>query len=541
MVLTLYNKRSCDETMMVKGYRRSSGETTVRKTHQEDVEKITKEIAKKLGLNERIVGIMAKHHDIGHTFLGHSGEWWISSIQEDDGLGQVCHNAVGARELVFTERIYDQIIEQIRTYNPKISKKELERIRDSLWLIVDGINTHNGEKPEKEFVPNTEKTESDFEEEMLNCYAKKGYDRLIEPATSEACLMRLADQISYIPLDMADGLREGLVRDENGNIVDTLDSDYAQVLTELGIEQAEIERANREKDYSTIVERIKAIFTEDVILNSSRNKITMSPRVMGLMNRLRNLNNEKAVDNVVLKEDQQTYPMAIRQLRDKFSRTFVEFNLANAIKGGTATFTDYEGKVGETEEAFIKYILKSDRRDMDFTEKSVKRALRESIGEELDIARKHALEGKAYEDKEELGISYDKKNTRIRQYITYYQKQLQAGKMIGYNDRRREEEVLQIYNSILQNKSSESIKGIEQRIADVMAGKYIASLNDSEFMALIEKEGIISPKEKESLTRKYREIPDLKGQVYIQSAWKDVTKLQRRATRTEEKPDGASR
>ena len=71
--------------------------------------------------------------------------------------------------------------------------------------------------------------------------------------------------------------------------------------------------------------------------------------------------------------------------------------------------------------------------------------------------------------------------------------------------------------------------------------KYIASLNDSEFMALIEKEGIISPKEKESLTRKYREIPDLTGQVYIQSAWEVVTKLQRRATMPEEKPDGASR
>ena len=46
MVLTIYNKKSCNETMMVKGLRRSSGETTVRKTHQEDVEKITKEIAK---------------------------------------------------------------------------------------------------------------------------------------------------------------------------------------------------------------------------------------------------------------------------------------------------------------------------------------------------------------------------------------------------------------------------------------------------------------------------------------------------------------
>ena len=202
MVLTLYNKKSCDETMMIKGLRRSSGETTVRKTHQEDVEKITKEIAKKLGLNEQIVGIMAKHHDIGHTFLGHSGEWWISNIQEDDGLGMVCHNAVGSRELVFTEHIYDQIIEKIKVHNSEIGLEKLEKIREALWLIMDGINTHNGETPEKEYIPDIRKEEKDFELEMLKCYGIKGYDRTIKPATAEACLMRLADQISYIPLEM---------------------------------------------------------------------------------------------------------------------------------------------------------------------------------------------------------------------------------------------------------------------------------------------------------------------------------------------------
>ena len=38
MVLTKYNKKSCNETMMVKGLRKSCGETTNRKIHTEDLE-----------------------------------------------------------------------------------------------------------------------------------------------------------------------------------------------------------------------------------------------------------------------------------------------------------------------------------------------------------------------------------------------------------------------------------------------------------------------------------------------------------------------
>lgn len=64
MVLTKYNKKSCNETMMVKGLRKSNEETTNRKIHQEDLEKIVAQMAKGLGLNEEIVKIMGSHHDI---------------------------------------------------------------------------------------------------------------------------------------------------------------------------------------------------------------------------------------------------------------------------------------------------------------------------------------------------------------------------------------------------------------------------------------------------------------------------------------------
>ena len=522
--------------MMVKGLRKSSGETTVRKTHQEDVEKITKEIAKKLGLNEQIVGIMAKHHDIGHTFLGHSGEWWISNIQENDGLGNVCHNAVGARELVFTDHIYEQIIEKIKVHNPEISEKKLSKIKDSLWLIIDGINTHNGEKPEKEYVADTKKTEKDFELEMLKCYGIKGYDRKIEPATSEACLMRLADQISYIPLDMVDGLREGLVRDEKGNIVDTLDNDYIQVLTALGIDRAVIDLANKEKSYSRIAERLKEIFINDVIANSSKEKITMPPKTMALMNQLRNLNNQKAVNNVVLTEDQETYPLAIRKLRDKYAGIFMNEALDKVIRqrdnDGTVEIAadNFAEEYSENDEKFIKYVLQSDARDLQFTEDSVKMALRESIGEELDIAREHVLKQKVYKDKEELGLDYTDKNKRIKSYISYYMNELNKGRLVGYDEKSREAEIKRIYDRVLSGKSSRYYKDMPTRIADVMAGKYIASLNDSEFIKLLQEEQLVSPEQVESLTRKYRDIGKLQDEVYVQSNWKRIAKVQEKST-----------
>ena len=539
MVLTLYNKKSCNETMMVKGLRKSSGETTVRKTHQEDVEKITKEIAKKLGLNEQIVGIMAKHHDIGHTFLGHSGEWWISNIQEDDGLGNVCHNTVGARELVFTDHVYEQIIEKIKVHNPQVSQKELDKIKSSLWLIIDGINTHNGEKPEKEYVADTRKTERDFELEMLKCYGIKGYDRKIEPATSEACLMRLADQISYIPLDMVDGLREGLIRDEEGKIVDTLDEDYIQVLTALGIDRAEIDLANKEKSYSKIAERIKEILINDVIANSTKGKITMSPETMTLMNQLRNLNNQKAVNNVVLEEDQATYPIAIRKLRDKYANIFMDENLDEIIRGENPTTAENPATVqySENDERFIRYILKSDEKDLNFTEAGIKMALKESIAEEMDIAREHAKNQKRYQDREELGLDYTSKNARIKLYISDYEHRWKEGRMIGYNEEKREKDIEKVYHSVISGNISKSFqqyyKDMRTRIADVMAGKYIASLNDSEFLQLLQDEKLISPEQVQSLTRKYRDIEHLLDEAYIQSNWKTIASIQEKTTEEE--------
>lgn len=547
MVLTLYNRKSYDESMMVKVFRKTSGETIVRKTHTEDVGKLTREMAEKLGMNGQIAEIMGKHHDIGHTFLGHSGEWWISNIQENDGLGNVCHNALGARELVYTEHIYDKILDKIKTYNPQISEKELRRIKSSLWLIIDGILSHNGETAQKQYIPDLEKTEEDFELDMLRCYSKEGYDRKIQAATPEASLMRLADQIVYTPFDMIDGLREGLVRDKEGKIIDTLDDEYMELLTEIGIDMADIEKANQNKDFVEIAEKVKDIFAKDTIANSTKRAITMSPKMAILMNRLRNLNNQKAVNNIILIEDQETYPQAIRKLRDKYAEIFMHENLDEVIKqetqsdywntqkkaqlDETSISEDTETKpYSENDEKFIRYVLKSDARDLKFTEDSVKMALRESIREELDIARDHALKQKIYKDKETLGLDYMDKNARIKSYIAYYIGQVNKGNMVGYNEQSREADMETIYSRLMAGNVFKHCKDMKTRIADVMAGKYIASLNDSEFLELLQDEQLISPEQVKSLTRKYKDIENLQDEVYIQDNWKSIAKAQETST-----------
>lgn len=189
---------------------------------------------------------------------------------------------------------------------------------------------------------------------------KKGYDRKITPASPEACLMRLADQISYIPLDMLDGLREKMIRDENGNIVTTIDDDYRKILTKLGITDEEINECNIKGTYTKIGERLKEIFINDVIKNSTKQKITMSKEVMTLMNELRNLNNDKIVNYVVLREDLEIYPKGIRELMNMYKDIILENGLLSRLPNADKDMNinnDLARYKGTPDEGFIRIYL----------------------------------------------------------------------------------------------------------------------------------------------------------------------------------------
>lgn len=518
-VLTEYNKKSCDETMMIKGYRKSCEETTNRKTHMENHECLSAEIAQALGLNVEATRVMAKHHDIGHTFLGHSGEWWLSNIKEDNGMGYYIHNALGARELVYSKDVYSEIIDKIKFQNPNISEKKLKKIKNSLWLIIDAINSHNGERADRQAMPNSKKTEKDFMKEILDCHTKKKFDKGIEPATPEAALMKICDKISYIPSDMVDGIREGFI--------EGLDDEYIRILKAIGITGKEIDLASKSSNYDQIAKKVKDIFKKDLIQNSSKRRIKMSDEMTTLMYKLLDKNNKEIVNFVLMEEDLKTYPAAIRELVEKYSEEILEGNFIEKIKNGETW--EVEEKIrdnrGLIKEDFWKNIYQMSVRDLVFTVRMLKKAAKQSINDELEIAQKVVNGQERYKPDPE----FENKNERIKKYILYYQNRLKEG---NYDKRDQQIDAENLYHKMQEGKLGKLHLGMDKRVAMEISAQFIASLSDSEFMQLLMEENIIDEKKKKSLTRKYKDI-DIRKESQMQSNWISIEKSHENAAKGE--------
>lgn len=554
--ITSYNN-GINKTMMIKGPRKQFDKTTNRESHQKNLEYIATTIAKNLGLNTEFVSIMARNHDIGHTFLGHSGEWWISNVKEDLGLGYYCHNALGPRDLLYRKRIYEEILNNIKEENPEISPQKLKRIKNSLWLILEGINSHNGEKSEYQYVADANKKEEDFLEEMLYCHTIKGFDRKIVPATPEAALMRLCDKISYIPYDMIDGIREGFIAG--------LDNEYTVVLKELGITEKEIENCKKSGDYEPIAKKLQNILIQDVIeaskkglrkISSEKGRpiaktelvIRMSPEKANLMHRLRDINNKQIVDYVVLQEDSDVYVPAIGTLMEEF-KTFI---LKNGLEDKLATGFDSKTKEELQERfantkysKFVDFISFFTTEEYAYIQKMLKAAREQAANDELSIARDVVLNRKNVNQIVNPDM-FPNKNYRIQKFINYYNKTglreeivkeapNKAGKKVSYITVNGNE---QKYTDDINKKFVKKIKNgndyisSKEGFAYEVGARYLSTLDDEQFLQTLLDFGIINQEKLASLTKKYNEfgVEELRKRVYRDPNWKKVEKAQKKAT-----------
>lgn len=86
----------------------------------------------------------------------------------------------------------------------------------------------------------------------------------------------------------------------------------------------------------------------------------MSKEVMKLMNEQRTLNNEKIVNYVVLIEDQETYPKAIRNLMNRYKDIILEKGILERLKNANKDMainqelSEYEETI---DEKFIRIYL----------------------------------------------------------------------------------------------------------------------------------------------------------------------------------------
>ncbi|MDD3241764.1 MAG: HD domain-containing protein [Bacilli bacterium] len=162
--------------------------------HVQLVSKIARTIARALNLNEDLTEAIALGHDIGHTPLGHTGEYILNEIS-----------------LKHTGLMFNHNIQSVRTY------LNLENNFKGVNLTIqtlDGIMCHNGEILCNIYEPK-KKTKEEFLEEYELCYKDKEVLKKIRPMTLEGCIVRISDIIGYIGRDIEDAINLGVLTRED--------------------------------------------------------------------------------------------------------------------------------------------------------------------------------------------------------------------------------------------------------------------------------------------------------------------------------------
>lgn len=189
---------------------------THRVLHVQLVSRIARTIGRHLGLNEDLIEAVALGHDLGHPPFGHDGESYLSRLCLEHGIGYFVH---AVQSVEFLERI----------------EKKGQGLNLTLE-VLDGILGHDGEVDIPTLKPDPALNFELFDRRLDEKTKNPKYP--ITPMTTEGCVVRLADTISYIGRDMEDAIRVGIITrndlpedcaellgDTNGKIVYSLVSD----------------------------------------------------------------------------------------------------------------------------------------------------------------------------------------------------------------------------------------------------------------------------------------------------------------------------
>ena len=155
--------------------------------HVIHVDSVSYTIAKALGLNVELTKSIANGHDMGHSPFGHQGEKILSELSVRD-IGEKFWHEKNGLEMVDKFELLEDPNGYLQTMN-------------LTYAVRDGIISHCGEIDENAVRPREEYIDlRDYQ--MPNQYA---------PYTWEACVVKVADKISYLGRDIADAITLGLL------------------------------------------------------------------------------------------------------------------------------------------------------------------------------------------------------------------------------------------------------------------------------------------------------------------------------------------
>lgn len=237
-------QRDRDRILHSKAFRRLKNKTQVfltpkgdhyrtRMSHTLEVSQNARTIAKALRLNEDLVEAIALGHDLGHTPFGHAGERVLNKLTE----GQFKHNEQSVR-----------IVENLERDGKGLNLT---------WEVRDGILNHEME---------------------------------LTPATLEGRTVRLSDKIAYINADFDDGIRAGILCEEDIPIA---------LRNELG--------------YST-KDRLDHLIHDIIINSQNKNDIAMSAATYEAFLELRKFMFSNLYTNPIAKSEEVKAEAMIQQL-----------------------------------------------------------------------------------------------------------------------------------------------------------------------------------------------------------------------------------
>ena len=175
------------------------------------VESISYTIAKYLGLNTALTKAIATAHDIGHSPFGHQGEKILSEISKNEIGESFWHEKNGLNMVDKIELLED----------PSGNKQNL----NLTYSVRDGIISHCGEIDENKLKPR---------DEFINLDEYKKPNQFA-PYTWEGCVVKIADKISYLGRDIADGITLGILDKNMKQLYEILNCDSNKIINNTNI------------------------------------------------------------------------------------------------------------------------------------------------------------------------------------------------------------------------------------------------------------------------------------------------------------------
>ncbi len=201
IIYSLSYTRYIDKTQVFT--RSKNDHISKRITHVQMVSKVARTIGRALSLNEDLIEAIALGHDIGHTPLGHEGEFLLNEISLRELGEYFSHNIQSVRHLNYVEK----------------DGKGL----NLCIQVLDGIMCHNGEMLDSTYEPQ-KKDKEEVLREYQEAYRDIKKSNCNRPMTLEGCVVRISDIIGYIGRDIEDAIRIGIIQREElpQNIVNIL-------------------------------------------------------------------------------------------------------------------------------------------------------------------------------------------------------------------------------------------------------------------------------------------------------------------------------